>query len=76
MEKEQVLEKVKELIAELAPQAKRKAWFDLAEDAFDVHGLSGGKFDDAYEGGVKDGETAAAREISQRLMILRNELES
>ena len=74
MEKEQVIQKVKELIADLEKKAKRKAWSD--NEDFNAPNYSGGNFDDAYAGGERDGATGLAREILPVLMLLRNELES
>jgi hypothetical protein len=68
-----ILQKLKELIAELEPDANREAWSDRED--FNAPDYSGGNFDDAYEGGVKDGETGTARYLLPRLMLMRNEIE-
>lgn len=54
--------KMKKMLEELAA---RKCWSDSEE--FDPYSSSGGNFDDAYYGGVSDGEAFLARELLKML---------
>ena len=61
-----------ELIAQLKSLAKSSVWSDDIEsedDWVDVDGYAGGNVDDAYQGGVADGETQLARTILTNLGI-------
>lgn len=55
---------VPELIEGLKKMARREPW---ADDA--VYDNSGGNYDDAYAGGIDDGQTYLAREILKGLNI-------
>lgn len=52
---------MEELKAYLEKLASRTCWTD--EDDFSAMDYAGGNFDDAYNGGVDDGETQLAREL-------------
>lgn len=61
----------KEIIAQLKKTANRKCWYEQVgdDDSFVVDDFSGGNQDDAYEGGIRDGETQLAREVLHDLGI-------
>ena len=50
-----------ELKAKLEKLAARNCWSD--DDTMNTYDYSGGNYDDAYYGGVSDGEACLAREI-------------
>lgn len=50
-----------EMAATLGKLAARKCWSD--DDDFQADDYAGGNFDDAYAGGVDDGEVGLARVI-------------
>ena len=52
---------MKELIEKLEKFAKRECWGD--DEDFCAMDYCGGNFDDAYSGGVDDGETYLARVV-------------
>ena len=56
-----------ELIATVEKKAEETAWCD--DEEFMVDDYAGGNMDDAYQGGIRDGEIVAAREF---LELLRN----
>ena len=56
-----------ELITRLQKAAKRETWAE--NEDFCAYDYSGGNFDDAYEGGSRDGETFLAQEILEALNI-------
>jgi hypothetical protein len=55
-------EQIKKRLEQLA---KRNCWSD--NEDFSSCDYSGGNFDDAYNGGLKDGEVLLAREILEML---------
>lgn len=59
---------MKELIEKLEKLAKRGCWCD--DEDFTVDDFACGNIDDAYRGGLGDGEAMLAREI---LLILKKE---
>lgn len=52
-------------IEKLKDIAQREAWVDNKE--FSVFDFCGGNFDDAYSGGVDDGEILLAREVLKEI---------
>jgi hypothetical protein len=56
-----------EFIKRLIKIAQRKTWTE--SDDFNTSDMSGGNYDDAYYGGLKDGETFMAREVLEHLQI-------
>ena len=56
-----------EFIARLQAAAKRKTWSE--NEDFSAYDYSGGNYDDAYDGGTRDGETLLAQEILEALNI-------
>lgn len=60
-----------ETIEELKKKASRTTWLERVGDnrIFVVDDFSGGNQDDAYEGGIADGETYMAREVLADLGI-------
>lgn len=59
------LNQLKEKLEKLAA---RKCWYDDPE--FMVCDYSGGNQDDAYQGGVEDGEASLARDILKDLKLI------
>jgi hypothetical protein len=55
------------LIQKLKKLARRPSWQD--HEDFNPEDYSGGNFDDAFDGGVRSGETWLAREILDDLGI-------
>jgi hypothetical protein len=57
-------------VERLKKAAKRQCWTEdeESEDAI-INDYAGGNIDDAYQGGVEDGETYLAREILTHLKI-------
>jgi hypothetical protein len=58
-----------ELIAEVEKKAEGDAWCD--DEEFMPDDYAGGNIDDAYNGGVNDGEIIAAREFLELLRKLK-----
>ena len=58
-----------EAIAQLKALARRGTWTEDEEDDFNPYDMSGGNFDDCYEGGRQDGETETARMVLAELGI-------
>lgn len=56
---------IKKLEERLKKLANRECWGEEegAEDFVDASDYSGGNFDDAYSGGIDDGQTQLAREV-------------
>lgn len=54
-------EKIAKLKSKLEKLATRKCWAE--NEDFCAYDYSGGNFDDAYSGGVDDGEAFLAKEI-------------
>lgn len=54
-----------EFIEQLKKKASRTTWAEQVGDdgIFVVDDFSGGNQDDAYDGGIRDGETELAREV-------------
>jgi len=64
---DEVLFKMKDKLTKLAG---RECWSD--DENFMVDDYAGGNFDDAYSGGVEDGEASLARELLKE-MVARGE---
>ena len=58
-----------EFIDRLKLLARRKMWSEDEDEDFNPYDMSGGNFDDCYEGGRRDGEVDMAREILTELGI-------
>jgi hypothetical protein len=55
-------------VERLKKAAERQSWTEKDEDSI-IDDYAGGNVDDAYHGGVEDGETYLAREILTHLKI-------
>lgn len=58
-----------EIIQNLKRLAEQGCWDDQQGDDFVVDDYAGGNVDDAYQGGIRTGETILARDLLDKLGI-------